>query len=115
LAESKKFRYSGGQTIVKRQKLPSMQDSLFSDLSQVLPHLARLQEKIQTLRWLSKHIEESEVEMFVSFKDGTTFPLDFEIIPFNLQMEAKTLIEDSIDEYQRQHDNLQKLLNETNR
>ena len=89
-----------------------MQENLFGDLSQVLPHLARLQEKIATLRWIAKHIDESEVEMFVSFKDGTTFPMDFELIPFNLQMEAKTLIEDSIDEYQRQHDNLQKLLDE---
>ena len=89
-----------------------MQDNLFSDLSQILPHLARLQEKIQTLRWLSKNIDNSEVEMFVSFKDGTTFPMDFELIPFNLQLEAKKLIEDSIDEYQRQHDNLQKLSDE---
>ena len=92
-----------------------MQENLFGDLSQVLPHLARLQENIATLRWIAKHIDESEVEMFVSFKDGTTFPMDFELIPFNLQMEAKTLIEDSIDEYQRQHDNLQKLLDESPR
>ena len=92
-----------------------MQENLFGDLSQVLPHLARLQQKIETLRWLSKHIDQSEVEMFVSFKDGTTFPMDFELIPFNLQMEAKKLIEDSIDEYQRQHDNLQKLSDESPR
>lgn len=92
-----------------------MQDSLFSDLSQILPYLAHLEKKINNLRWLAKNVEDSEVEMFITFRDGTTFPMDHEIIPFNLQQEAKTLIEDSIDEYQRQHDNLQKLFNESNR
>lgn len=91
-----------------------MQDNLFGDLSQVLPHLARLQEKIETLRWIAKQMDDSQVEMFVTFRDGTAYPLD-EIIPFNLNMEAKKLIEDSIDEYQRQHDHLQKLSDENNR
>lgn len=91
-----------------------MQENLFGDLSQVLPHLARLQEKIETLRWIAKQMDDSQVEMFVTFRDGTAYPLD-EIIPFNLNMEAKKLIEDSIDEYQRQHDHLQKLSDENNR
>lgn len=92
-----------------------MQDSLFSDLSQILPYLAHLEKKINNLRWLAKNVDDSQVEMFITFRNGNTFTMNHEIIPFNLQMEAKTLIEDSIDEYQRQHDNLQKLLNETNR
>lgn len=91
-----------------------MQENLFGDLSQLLPHLARLQNKIETLRWIGKHIDDGQVEMFVSFKDGKTYQLN-ELIPFNLNMEAKTLIEDSIDEYQRQHDNMQKLCDENNR
>lgn len=91
-----------------------MQENLFGDLSQVLPHLAALQQKIETLRYLAKHIDDGQVEMFLTFKDGKAYPLD-EIIPFNLNMEAKTLIEDSIDEYQRQHDNIQKLSDENPR
>lgn len=107
-----KIRYSGSQTNFKRQKLPVMQESLFSDDGKILPHLARLQAKIETLRWIAKQIDESQIEMFVTFKDGTAYPLD-ELIPFNLNMEAKALIGDSIDEYQRQHDNLQKLSDES--
>lgn len=114
MAETNKIRYSGSQTNFKRQKLPVMQDNLFGDLSQILPHLARLNEKIETLRWISKQLDESQVELFVTFRDGTAFPLD-EIIPFNLNLEVKNLIGDSIDEYQRQHDNLNKLSDESSR
>ena len=92
-----------------------MQENLFADLTQILPHLAHLEKKIANLRWMAKQIDDSKVEIFVTFRDNTVFPLDNELIPFNLQQEAKTLIEDSIDEYQRQHDNLQKLFNESNR
>lgn len=91
-----------------------MQESLFSDLSQILPHLARLEQKIATLRWLAKNVDDSKIEIFATFRDNTTYPIDQELIPFKLEMEAKTLIEDSIDEYQRQHDHLKKLLDETN-
>ena len=92
-----------------------MQENLFADLAQILPHLAHLDKKIANLRWMAKQLDDSKVEIFVTFSDGTVFPLDNELIPFNLQQEAKTLIEDSIDEYQRQHDNLQKLSNEISR
>lgn len=91
-----------------------MSDNLFSDLTQILPHLATLEKKIANLRWLSKQTDHSEVEIFMTFHDGTVFPLDQEIIPFNLQMEARKLIEDAIDEYQRQHDHLKRLLDDTN-
>ena len=91
-----------------------MQENLFSDLVQILPYLARLDQKIETLRWAGKHIEDSKVEIFFTMSDGTVFPLDQELIPFKLDMEIKTLVEDSIDELQRQHDNLKKLLDETN-
>ena len=91
-----------------------MSDNLFSDLTQILPHLATLEKKIANLRWLSKQTDQSEIEIFMIFHDETVFPLDQEIIPFNLQMEARKLIEDAIDEYQRQHDHLKRLFDDTN-
>lgn len=91
-----------------------MQNDLFSDLTQILPHLARLDQKIQTLRWIAKNLDDSKVEIFATFKDGSTYPIDQELIPFKLEMELKTLVEDSIDEIQRQHDHLKKLFDETN-
>jgi hypothetical protein len=54
------------------------------------------------------------VETFVTLPDGTVLPIDQDVVPFKLDMELKTLIEDSIDEYQRQHDHLKRLFDETN-
>jgi len=90
-----------------------MQDNLFSDLSQILPHLARLQNNIERLRFLSKQLDNSQIEIFMTLPDGVTIPIDDFIVPFNLNLEIKTLFEDSIDEYQRQHDHLNKLNNES--
>ena len=89
-----------------------MQDNLFSDLSKILPHLAKLQNKIENLRYLSKQLDHSQIEIFMTLPDGVTIMLDHHIIPFNLNLEIKTLFEDSIDEYQRQHDHINKLNNE---
>lgn len=90
-----------------------MQENLFSDLSQILPHLARLQNNIEKLRYLSKQLDSSQIEIFMTLPDGATIPIDEFIVPFNLNMEIKKLFEDSIDEYQRQHDHLNKLNNES--
>ena len=90
-----------------------MQDNLFSDLSQILPHLARLQNNIERLRFLSKQLDNSLIEIFMTLPDGVTITIDEFIVPFNLNLEIKTLFEDSIDEYQRQHDHLNKLNNES--
>ena len=91
-----------------------MQDSLFSDLGQILPHLARLEQKIEALRWISKQLESSDVMITLFFRDGTKYAIDQDLIPFKLEMELKALAEDSIDEYQRQHEHLKKLFDATN-
>lgn len=91
-----------------------MQDSLFSDLGQILPHLARLEQKIEALRWIAKQLDSSHVIISVLFRDGTQYAIDQDLIPFKLEMELKALTEDSIDEYQRQHENLKKLFDATN-
>jgi hypothetical protein len=91
-----------------------MQNSLFSDLIEILPHLAMLDRKIANLRWIAKQIEGCKVETFITLPDKTVIPIDQHVVPFKLDMELKTLIEDSIDEYQRQHDHLKRLFDETN-
>ena len=94
-------------------KNATMQENLFSDLGQILPHLAHLERKIANLRWIARQVESCKVETFVTLNDGTVLPIDQDVVPFKLDMELKTLLEDSIDEYQRQHDNLKKLFDET--
>lgn len=92
-----------------------MQDSLFADLGQILPHLAELQNKIQFLRTLAKSLDDiGETHFVIKYPDGKIVVLGQDIIPFNLGQEIHKLVEDSIDEYQRQHENLNRLFNETN-
>lgn len=91
-----------------------MQDSLFSDLQQILPHLAALENKIDILRTISRSLDGSENTLAVQLTTGETVLLTQDLIPFNLEQETKKLVEDSIDEYQRQHANLKKLFDETN-
>lgn len=70
-------------------------------LNQVGPYLAELNGKISTLQFLGKHLTGTQVELLVTFPDGDKVIIDQRLIPFNLQMELRTLIDDSIDEYQR--------------
>jgi hypothetical protein len=91
-----------------------MQESIFSDLTQILPHLAMLDRKIIKLRWIAKTLEGCKVETFATLSDNSVLLIDQNLIPFKLDMELKKLLEDSIDEYQRQHDHLKRLFDETN-
>lgn len=92
-----------------------MQDSLFSDLGQILPYLAELQNKIEFLRTLAKSLDDiGESHFIIKYPDGKIVVLGQDIIPFNLGQEIRKLVEDSIDEYQRQHENLNRLFNDTN-
>lgn len=69
--------------------------------NQVSPYLAVLHGKINTLQFLGRNLSDTSVELLVTFPDGDKVILDQVLIPFNLTMELKTLIDDSIDEYQR--------------
>lgn len=91
-----------------------MQDSLFSDLSQILPHLANLDSRIQNLRFLARSVEGSTISITLNTQAGLSYVITQDEIPFNLSQEIHKLLEDSIDELQRQHDHLKKLLDETN-
>ena len=69
--------------------------------NQVSPYLVVLHGKINTLQFLGRNLSITSVELLVTFPDGDKVILDQVLIPFNLTMELKTLIDDSIDEYQR--------------
>ena len=69
--------------------------------NQVSPYLSVLHGKINTLQFLGRNLSDTSVELLVTFPDGDKVILDQVLIPFNLTMELKTLIDDSIDEYQR--------------
>lgn len=69
--------------------------------NQVSPYLATLQGKINTLQFIGRNLSDTDVEFMVTFPDGDRLIVNQVLIPFNLQMELRTLIDDSIDEYQR--------------
>ena len=72
------------------------------DSKEVLSYLSELNSKVNTLKFISSHLEGSKVEIFATFKDdNTTVVIDQELIPYNLAQELKIIIGDSIDEYQR--------------
>lgn len=70
-------------------------------LNQVGPYLAELNGKIHTLQFLGKNLSDTQVHFEVTFPDGDRVIIDQRLIPYNLKMELRTLIDDSIDEYQR--------------
>jgi hypothetical protein len=83
-----------------------------SDRAAILAHVQRLQEKVQTLQFVYKHLYQIDVKLEITFRTGDRILLDQLLIPFSLEMEIKNLIGDSIDEYQRQIINLTTVANE---
>lgn len=69
-------------------------------------HLSSIQGKISTLRFISNTLSDSQLEYWLTLKTGEKVLIDQNLIPFNLEMEFRNLIGDSIDEYQRQIQNL---------
>ena len=74
-----------------------------------------LQDKINTLQFLGKNLDGSKVTIEVTFDCGSKALIEQRIVPFNLAMELRVLIDDSIDYYQRQLTNSQYLPNEITR
>lgn len=87
------------------------QNNLFSDLSNLLPHLADIEKKIVTLQKVNKLLDNSTIKIEVIADTNEVVLLNQELIPFNLVMEIRTLIGDSIDEYQRTQKSLNDLAN----
>ena len=74
-----------------------------------------LQGKINTLQFLGKNLDGSKVTIEVTFDCGSKALIMQRLIPFNLAMELRVLIDDSIDYYQRQLTNSQFLPNDITR
>ncbi|NBU53700.1 MAG: hypothetical protein EBS33_04935 [Alphaproteobacteria bacterium] len=71
-----------------------------------------LQDKINTLQFLGKNLDGSKVTIEITFDCGSKALIEQRLLPFNLAMEVRVLISDSIDYYQRQFTNSQYLPNE---
>lgn len=70
-------------------------------LSDRAAYLRELEQKIRTLQFLGKHIEDARVNIEFTYSCGSRAKFDQSLIPFNLGMELRLLIGESIDYYQR--------------
>jgi hypothetical protein len=64
-------------------------------------YLRELDQKIKTLQFLGKHLDDAKVRIEFTYSCGSRAVVDQSLIPFNLAMELRVLIGDSIDYYQR--------------
>ena len=61
-----------------------------------------LQDKIKTLQFLGSNLSKTKnIHYEVTLECGSRIFIEQRLIPFNLEMELRTLIDDSIDHYQR--------------
>jgi hypothetical protein len=69
----------------------------------LLAYQRMLQDKITTLQFLGSEISSTKkVSIEMTLDTGTKVFIEQRIVPFNLQLEIRSLIDDSIDHYQRQ-------------
>lgn len=62
-----------------------------------------LQEKITALQFLGSNLKDTKrIAIQLTFNCESRILIEQRLIPFNLEMELRTLIDDSIDFYQRQ-------------
>lgn len=64
-------------------------------------YIRELQQKIKTLQFLGKHLDDSRIKIEFTYSCGSVALIDQSLIPFNLAMELRLLIGESIDHYQR--------------
>lgn len=91
-----------------------MQQTMFDDLTLLLPYLADLQAKIQRLQNLKRLVNSCEIDLIVMIKQEqpkANYTITQEDVPFNLKMEIQCLLNDSIDELQRVYENLSNAVN----
>ena len=75
-------------------------------------YIRELQNKIKTLQFLGSNLDGSTVEFLLTFDCKSRVKVDQHLIPFNLVMELRALIGDSIDHYQRIITNINSLADE---
>jgi len=68
-----------------------------------------LQDKIKALQFLGSNLKDTKrIAIQLTFNCESRVLIEQRLIPFNLEMELRTLIDDSIDFYQRQLINVNK-------
>lgn len=90
-----------------------MQQTMFDDLTLLLPYLADLQAKITRLQNCKRLVNTGEIELIIFIKQEVpknTYTITQDDVPFNLKMEVQCLLNDSIDELQRVYQNLSNAL-----
>lgn len=70
-------------------------------LSDRAAYIRELEQKIKTLQFLGQHLDQSAIKIEFTYECGSRAVVDQSLIPFNLAMELRVLIGDSIDHYQR--------------
>jgi hypothetical protein len=80
-------------------------------ISQVIPYLEELHGKIEILQLIGRNLSDANIQIKVTFDTGDACYIDQKLIPFNMAMEVKALVNDSIDEYQRMAKHLNELAN----
>jgi hypothetical protein len=81
-------------------------------LSDKAAYLRELENKVKALQFLGMNLEGSKVTIEITFDCGSKCLIEQRLVPFNLSMEMRVLIGDSIDYWQRQITNLKKLPDE---
>lgn len=81
-------------------------------IDQVIPYLDELHGKIEILQLIGRNLGDAKVQIKITFDSGDACYIDQKLIPFNMVMEVRALVNDSIDEYQRMAKHLNGLANE---
>jgi hypothetical protein len=70
-------------------------------LSDRAAYIRELENKIKTLQFLGRHLDDARIKIEFTYSCGSRAQVDQSLIPFNLGMELRLLIGESIDHYQR--------------
>ena len=87
-----------------------MQQELWDDLTLLMPYLADIQKKVDTLVELKRITNgDTSIEILIHHNTGNginTYNLSQEFIPFNMRLEVQILLNDAIDHLQKHYLNL---------
>jgi hypothetical protein len=81
-------------------------------LSQLLPYLAEIQNRIFFLKKLHSQLKDlPQIDSITLQGDGIAICIDQNLIPFNLDQEMTILIKDAIEHWENHSKNLEELSN----
>ena len=93
-----------------------MQQEIWDDLTQLMPYLADIQSKVDTLIELKRITNgDTSIEILIHHNTGNginTYNISQEFLPFNMRMEVQILLNDAIDHLQKHYLNLAYALKE---